>query len=654
MRRLASRRGETCGKVLRRISWARRNRLILIVFLLSGFFLFHAGYDSYASSHPRHLCFKIEESALEDLDREAGFKIAMLTTWDTPCGIATFAKALREGILAFSKDVSVSIVKIASSSGKGALVMEPPVKIFVRKQRISDYQRAALLVNKEFDAVIVQHEFGIFGGQMGSFVLEFMQLVDVPLVSVLHTIQMWDHPSLLRILRRVMQLSSAYVTLEESPHPLLEALDVSSDCAQIPHGVAPRSLCSKEQLRAALCARERWNSKDLIVFVGGLANENKRWKEVIHSISRINGKGKRSKRVRLVIASHPADNADARKYITEVQQAAQRYTSDISYIGKFLETAELAELVSACDVTILHYPNLEQVSSGMLVLSLGLGTPVLSTGFRQAISLESKGVSLFEDMTELEASLSKLLRTRSGLRRLESECAKFGDRSWPVVGSTYLDVFRGGKGRKTWKCKSSDWKQDQTHLLPAIFSAGSLEVWFVQKYFWLASVPEPFSFAGDFIRLSSLDKLGQSCETRLWQGELEFTRYVKGADSCVKESVQVCGSSCTVEKCIKVLDEGTLIKTWINSICPKNIGVELVSGLDNLSVGKRRYGVLKRNLLGLKLGDTVLRAEFDSECVVNLHPMGGGSLKYVEGICPKRQARIFLSLKTGIKGDRLV
>ena len=65
----------------------------------------------------------------------------------------------------------------------------PEVKLIIRQQNTDDYLKAAEFINSsDTEACILQHEFGIYGGDSGVYILPFVNQLEKPLISIFHTV----------------------------------------------------------------------------------------------------------------------------------------------------------------------------------------------------------------------------------------------------------------------------------------------------------------------------------------------------------------------------------------------------------------------------------------------------------------------------------
>ena len=103
------------------------------------------------------------------------------------CGIATFTTDLCELIAEEYKGTSC----IALPVNDVELGYDYPsrVRFELTEKDIDSYRRAADFLNiNNVDIVSLQHEYGIYGGRAGSYILVLLRELRMPIVTTLHTI----------------------------------------------------------------------------------------------------------------------------------------------------------------------------------------------------------------------------------------------------------------------------------------------------------------------------------------------------------------------------------------------------------------------------------------------------------------------------------
>ncbi|MGB5625259.1 MAG: hypothetical protein WBM61_05960, partial [Woeseiaceae bacterium] len=103
------------------------------------------------------------------------------------------------------------------------------VKFQINQDNLNEYRLAADFLNLRNPAVIcLQHEYGIFGGQRGSFIIELAKDVKSPLFTTLHTVLKEPSSEEKKIITQLSELSASLVVMSE------RAADFLRDIYQVP------------------------------------------------------------------------------------------------------------------------------------------------------------------------------------------------------------------------------------------------------------------------------------------------------------------------------------------------------------------------------------------------------------------------------------
>ena len=154
------------------------------------------------------------------------------------CGIATFTTDLAEAICTEFPDLGCSVVAMNDPGMRHAYGER--VRFEIAESELSSYRRAADFLNVgTTDVLSVQHEYGIFGGKAGSYVLALLRELRVPIVTTLHTIVGEPSADQRRVMDEVVRLSTRLVVMSRHGAALLhdvhgapqDKIDI------IPHGI---------------------------------------------------------------------------------------------------------------------------------------------------------------------------------------------------------------------------------------------------------------------------------------------------------------------------------------------------------------------------------------------------------------------------------
>ena len=368
-------------------------------------------------------------------------RIAMLST-HTPrqCGIATFAEDLAQALAQASPDAE--IVVAAMNDGRTYDYPEC-VQINIEQDDLAAYEAAADELNAlGIDVLSVQHEFGIFGGRAGSYLLALLRRVQAPIVTTLHTVLETFAPEQDAVIEELVALSSTVVVMSERAVRFLVAQGVAREkIAFIPHGIpdidADRDT---EKARLGLAGRS-------VILTFGLLSPNKGIETAIRALPGV---------VRdvpdvvyLVLgATHPNVRAlHGEAYRDEMLQLAAGLglAHHVRFDNRFADAADVRRAIAAADIYLTPYLSREQITSGTLAYALGSGKAVVSTPFWYAEELlaEGRGALVpFRDPEALGTVLSGLLRHPDQRVAMEARARAYGeDMRWPNVARSYLNLF---------------------------------------------------------------------------------------------------------------------------------------------------------------------------------------------------------------------
>ncbi len=359
----------------------------------------------------------------------------------TQCGIATYTEDLIANL------IDAESIKLRMQYE----VDEPAQDLFgtIRVETQGDYSAAAKAIkNSAVDVVSLQHEFGIFGGQDGEYVFEFIRQIDRPVVSTLHTTSALLTPHRRGILHGIVRASRKAVVLSErsANYVTSELPGESAKVRVIRHGVPEIPFSTPD----ASPIRRQYNGAFVLVSAGHI-RASKGYQVSLPALAKLKARGVRF--VYLILGrSQPQwdkTGADQHKLDTLIRELGLQ--DDVVCIRRYLGLNEMLQYIQAADVGLLPYTESDQASSGILPIMLACGRPVVATSFDCAKSVAKfvGGVFLSEmnDPDSLCQTIEAIAAKRDLLQPLMSACyAQTRPWLWARAAEQYRDVFREAMG----------------------------------------------------------------------------------------------------------------------------------------------------------------------------------------------------------------
>jgi glycosyltransferase involved in cell wall biosynthesis len=359
------------------------------------------------------------------------------------CGIATFTTDLQQAVLKSSTGVETAIV--AMTDHGHSYDYPSSVWLQIPDDRPEDYIRAAERLNAgRFDVVCLQHEFGIFGGQAGSYILALLSRLRMPVVTTLHTVLAEPDPDQRRVLMRIIEMSAIVVVMAEKGRSLLRQIyGVPMDKIEvIPHGIPDVAFIEPDQAKERLGFAGR-----SVILTFGLLSPNKGIEIMIDAMPLI--LKSRPDAIYVVLgATHPNLLRDEGEVYREGLIARARdlgVEQNVVFLNQFVDQTTLLDFISMCDVYATPYLTQAQMTSGTLAYSFGLGKAVVSTPYWHASELlaEGRGVLVpFSDSRTIGAEIATLLTDKTWRDDLRVRAyAESRSMTWPRTAERYLALF---------------------------------------------------------------------------------------------------------------------------------------------------------------------------------------------------------------------
>jgi glycosyltransferase involved in cell wall biosynthesis len=360
------------------------------------------------------------------------------------CGIATFTTDL--------------CTALASEYGRERLFAVPvndpdsnydypdQVRMELEQEELASYERAADFLNfNGNDLVCLQHEYGIYGGTAGVYILTLLRKLKMPLVTTLHTVLREPETHQRAVLEEIAELSDRLVVMSELAARLLrdvyavpeEKIDL------IPHGVPEMNFMDPNYFK------DRFGTEGKSVLLTfGLLSPNKGIEHVIRALPSILA---RHPNVTYIVSgvTHPhIRRREGERYRESLKALAKELgvSSQLIFNNRFVSAEELIEHVGAADIYITPYRQEAQVVSGTLAIALGAGKAIISTPYWHARELLADGRGAlvpFDDAGAIANAVLRLLENdaeRHAMRKRAYIHSR--ETTWPKTARAYMASFQ--------------------------------------------------------------------------------------------------------------------------------------------------------------------------------------------------------------------
>jgi glycosyltransferase involved in cell wall biosynthesis len=355
------------------------------------------------------------------------------------CGIGTFTADVCEALANQLPDTN--IFAIAINDGDENYAYPDRVRFEVAEQDVDSYRRAADFLNTNgVDLVILQHEYGIFGGPSGSHVLELLRETHAPIVTVLHTVLREPDAMQRRVMDEIVRLSDRLVVMSHHARDILHDLYMAppEKVAYIPHGIPDVSFVDPNFYK------DKFDAEGKVVILSfGLLSPNK---GIEYAIAAMPAILERHPNVVYFIlgATHPhVRRTHGEAYRLELQRLARelKVEQSVVFYNQFVPLAELVEWIGAADLYITPYLNREQIVSGTLAYTVGAGKAVISTPYVHASELLDEGRGMlvpFRDATAIAQCVNTALDNEAARHAMRKRAYILGrTMTWPRVAEQY-------------------------------------------------------------------------------------------------------------------------------------------------------------------------------------------------------------------------
>ncbi|MBU1727312.1 MAG: glycosyltransferase family 4 protein [Candidatus Omnitrophica bacterium] len=367
------------------------------------------------------------------------------------CGIATFTTDLCESFAAINP--SVQLFAIPVTDIKEGYDYPERVRFEIKEQDITSYKAAADFLNfNNMDVVCLQHEFGIFGGDAGSYILTLLRQLKMPIITTLHTVLQQPSARQKRVMDELLELSDYVVVMTQKAIDILQSVHKihASKILLIPHGIPDVSFIDPSFYKDQYGVEGK-----TVLLTFGLLAPHKGIEVVLRALPKVLKEHPNTVYI-VVGATHPnLLRHEGEAYRLFLQRLCDELgiSKNVIFHNRFASLEELKELLVLADIYITPYLQEAQIVSGTLAYSFGVGNAVISTPYWHAAELLSDGKGIlvpFNDSEAIGQSIMRLIANENERNAMRKNAYLLGrEMIWSNVVLRYASIFEESRIKRS-------------------------------------------------------------------------------------------------------------------------------------------------------------------------------------------------------------
>ncbi|QAT50341.1 glycosyltransferase [Caproiciproducens sp. NJN-50] len=373
---------------------------------------------------------------------ETPMNIAFLSTYPPrECGLATFTQDL---VMQLSKIPATSQCRIVAVSDK-SFRYDGRVMLELAQNNKDNYRKMAERLNHSgIELLVIEHEYGIYGGKWGEYLLDLVNALKIPFVTTLHTVLPLPNTEQRHILHALGEKGERVITMAHNTVDILkDAYGIEpSKIAVINHGVPDMPMKSRENLKT-----ENKLEKRFVISTFGLLGPGKGLEYGVEAIAKV---AKDDPNVLYLILgqTHPAvKKTSGENYRKSLEALVEKLgiADNVRFVNKYLSKEEIIRYLKFSDLYLTPYLDKDQAVSGTLAYAVGCGRVIVSTPYSYANEMLSEGRGLlakFRDPESIASCIGYVIGHPEEKRRMEQKTLETGKTMlWGHVAQQYKNLF---------------------------------------------------------------------------------------------------------------------------------------------------------------------------------------------------------------------
>ncbi|NJN27026.1 MAG: glycosyltransferase [Cyclobacteriaceae bacterium] len=376
-------------------------------------------------------------------------KILLISSYPPrECGIATFSRDLLVSLKkCFGHSLDIEVCALHNED-------RPPyrypkeVSYQVNSRALLSFLHLADKLNErtDLDAICIQHEFGLFGGEYGSHLLAFLLRINIPVCCVFHTVLPQPNENLAKVVKAIDHLTQRLIVLtQKSADMLAEHYGISrKKISVIAHGIHTVLWNQKDRLK------EKYSLQNhLVLSTFGLLSENKNIDTVLKALPGAIAEHKNL--VYLVLGkTHPEVlKNEGERYRQKLENTVAELGLEphVIFVNEYLDLNILLAYLSLTDIYLFSSSDANQAVSGTFAYAMSCGCAIVSTPNPHTIEYVDEGKGILLDSAcnpeAFEQAIKTLAKKPEAIKEMgKNAMSTMRAASWENVAIAYAEVFQ--------------------------------------------------------------------------------------------------------------------------------------------------------------------------------------------------------------------
>ncbi len=334
------------------------------------------------------------------------------------CGIATYSKDLIDAVhRKFYPSLNIKVC--ALEEGNTSRSYPEAVKYTLNSLSLPAHMDLAYRINQD-DAVkmvFVQHEFGLFGGEYGEYILQLLYSLTKPVSITFHTVLPDPDDKRKSVIQAIAEVCDQLVVMTKSSSDILrQAYQIpKKKISVIPHGTHIVRWRNKDHAKKVYQLDDR-----LILSTFGLLSSNKSIETALDALPKV---VEQFPNVLYFVLgqTHPGvvqHEGEVYREFLEEKVATLGLGDNVRFVNKYLSLSELLEYLCLTDIYLFTSKDPNQAVSGTFAYAMSSACPVISTPIPHALEMLTDNAGMIIDFQEAGQLADAAIRLLSnpGLR----------------------------------------------------------------------------------------------------------------------------------------------------------------------------------------------------------------------------------------------